>query len=275
MSTGTIDRLQRQFENGTVLPVRRVRQLLSIVGFFVLWSLLVRFEVLGFGLFVGPEQALETLLSALGGAPMTEGGATIYAHAAFSTARVVVAVALAMVIAIPLGLLIGTSRSWEDALFPGLELFRPVPPIAWVPISLLLLPSFRSGVVFVVFIGAFFPILVNTIQGVETVDHEYVRAAESLGAESRQIFRHVIAPATMPSIITGVSIGVGLAWITVVAAEMVAGGVGVGYIIFQAYRLLQTDVVAVGMIAIGILGYVSAALVHRTGHRLNRWQEID
>lgn len=275
MSTGTIDRLQRQFDITDGLPIRRIRQLLSIVGFFVLWSLLVRFEVLGFGLFVGPEQALETLISALGGAPMTEGGATIYAHAAFSAARVLVAVALAMVIAIPLGLLIGTSRSWEDALFPGLELFRPVPPIAWVPISLLLLPSFRSGVVFVVFIGAFFPILVNTIQGVETVDQEYVRAAESLGAESREIFRHVIIPATTPSIVTGISIGVGLAWITVVAAEMVAGGVGIGYIIFQAYRLLQTDVVAVGMIAIGVLGYVSAALVHRTGHRLNRWQEIN
>ncbi|MFC6905266.1 ABC transporter permease [Halalkalicoccus tibetensis] len=275
MSTSTIDRLQRQFDGSVPTPPRRVLQLLSIVLFFLVWSAVVRIGVLGFDNFVGPEVTLAALAEALAGAPMTEGGETIYEHAAYSAFRVVVAVLLAMAIAIPLGLIIGTSRRWEDALFPALEVFRPVPPVAWVPIALLLMPTFRSGVIFVVFVGAFFPILVNTIEGVETVEQEYVQAASSLGAGSRQIFRHVIIPATTPSIITGVSLGVGLAWITVVAAEMIAGGVGIGYIIFQAYRLLDTPTVAVGMIAIGFLGYVSAAAVHRTGHRLTRWQEID
>lgn len=276
MSARTIDRLQRRFEDGTLpLPSKRARQGLSVLLFFVVWAALVRFELVGFGRFVGPEPTLRTLGSALLGAPMTEGGETIYEHAAFSALRVVVAVVLAMAVAIPLGLAIGASRRWEDALFPALEIFRPVPPVAWVPIALLLLPTFRSGVIFVVFVGTFFPILVNTIEGVATVDEEYIRAAESLGAESRQVFRHVIIPATLPSIVTGVSLGVGLAWITVVAAEMIAGGVGIGYIIFQAYRLLQTEVVAVGMIAIGALGYASAALVHRTGHRLTRWQDVE
>lgn len=275
MSTSTIDRLQRRFDGGFPTPPRRVLQLLSIVLFFLVWSAVVRIGVLGFDNFVGPEVTLAALAEALAGAPMTEGGGTIYEHAAFSAFRVIIAVLIAMAIAIPLGLIIGTSRRWEDALFPALEVFRPVPPVAWVPIALLLMPTFRSGVIFVVFVGAFFPILVNTIEGVETVEHEYVQAASSLGAGSRQIFRHVIIPATTPSIITGVSLGVGLAWITVVAAEMIAGGVGIGYIIFQAYRLLDTPTVAVGMIAIGFLGYVSAAAVHRTGHRLTRWQEID
>lgn len=276
MSTSTIEQLQRRVEGNTVpLPGKRVRQLLSILLFVVLWSALVRYGILGFDKFVGPETTFVALAEALSGAPMTEGGETIYEHAAFSAFRVVVAVTIAILVAIPLGLTIGTSRRWEDALFPGLEVFRPVPPVAWVPIALLLMPTFRSGVIFVVFVGAFFPILVNTIEGVKTVEEEYVQAAASLGAESRQIFRHVIVPATLPSIITGVSLGVGLAWITVVAAEMIAGGVGIGYIIFQAYRLLQTEVVAVGMIAIGVLGYVSAAAVHRTGHYLTRWQEID
>ena len=276
MSTNTIEQLQRRIEVDSVpLPGKRVRQLLSILLFVVLWSALVRYGVLGFDKFVGPETTFAALSEALTGAPMTEGGETIYEHAAYSAFRVVVAVTIAILVAIPLGLTIGTSRRWEDALFPGLEVFRPVPPVAWVPIALLLMPTFRSGVIFVVFVGAFFPILVNTIEGVKTVEEEYVQAAASLGAESRQIFRHVIVPATLPSIITGVSLGVGLAWITVVAAEMIAGGVGIGYIIFQAYRLLQTEVVAVGMIAIGVLGYVSAAAVHRTGHYLTRWQEID
>ena len=276
MSTGTLEQVQRRFDQSTVpLPGKRVRQLLSVLLFLALWSAAVRVGFLGFDKFVGPETTFRTLVSALLGAPMTGGGETIYQHAAYSALRVLVAILIAMAVAIPLGLTIGTSRRWEDALFPALEVFRPVPPVAWVPIALLLLPTFRSGVIFVVFLGAFFPILINTIEGVKAVEDEYVQAASSLGAESRQIFRHVIIPATMPSIITGVSLGVGLAWITVVAAEMIAGGVGIGYIIFQAYRLLQTDVVAVGMIAIGFLGYVSAAAVHRTGHRLTRWQEID
>ncbi|WP_336342616.1 ABC transporter permease [Halalkalicoccus ordinarius] len=275
MSTSTIERVQRRFDDGAVpLPSRRVLQGTSILLFFVLWSVAVRVGFLGFDKFVGPEVALAALFEALGGAPMTESGETIYEHAAFSALRVVVAITLAMAIAIPLGLTIGTSRPWEDALFPALEVFRPVPPVAWVPIALLLMPTFRSGVIFVVFVGAFFPILINTIEGVKGVEEEYVQAASSLGAESRQIFRHVIIPATMPSIITGVSLGVGLAWITVVAAEMIAGGVGIGYIIFQAYRLLDTPTVAVGMIAIGVLGYVSASLVHRIGHRLTRWQDV-
>ncbi len=272
----TIERAQRRFSDGSIpLFTKRIRQALSVVLFFALWAALVRLEVLGFGRFVGPGPALSTFLSALLGAPMTGSGATIYQHAALSTMRVAVAIGIATVFAIPLGLAIGARRRWEDALLPALEIFRPVPPVAWVPIALLLLPTFRSGVIFVVFVGAFFPILINTIEGVGTVDEEYVRAAESLGADSRSVFRHVIVPATLPSIITGVSTGVGIAWITVVAAEMIAGGIGIGYIIFQAYRLLQTDVVAVGMIAIGILGYASAAVVYRIGNRLTRWQEID
>ncbi|RKD93336.1 ABC transporter permease [Halopiger aswanensis] len=276
MSAEPIDRLQRQVgELSVPFPSKRLRQLLSVALFLACWSLAVRVGFLGFDKFVGPETTLQTLVSALGGAPMTEGGETIYEHAAYSALRVLVAVTLAVLVAIPLGLAIGTSRRWEDALFPGLEVFRPVPPVAWVPIALLLLPTFRSGVIFVVFVGSFFPILVNTVEGVRTVEEEYVQAASSLGAESRQVFRHVIVPATLPSIVTGVSIGVGLAWITVVAAEMIAGGVGIGYIIFQAYRLLQTDVVAVGMIAIGALGYVSAAAVYRIGDYLTRWQEVE
>lgn len=272
----TVERIQRRFGAGAV-PVltKRLRQALSVVLFFALWAALVRLEVLGFGRFVGPGPALSTFASALLGAPMTGSGATIYQHAAFSAMRVVVAMVLATATAIPLGLVIGASRRWEDALFPALEVFRPVPPVAWVPIALLLMPTFRSGVIFVVFLGAFFPILVNTIEGVKSVEKEYVQAASSLGAESRQIFRHVIFPATLPSIVTGVSTGVGIAWITVVAAEMIAGGIGIGYIIFQAYRLLQTEVVAVGMIAIGILGYASATVVYRIGNRLTEWQTIE
>jgi NitT/TauT family transport system permease protein len=133
----------------------------------------------------------------------------------------------------------------------------------------------NTAVLFVVFIGAFFPILVNTIEGVRNLDDEFRRAAQSLGANDRQVFRHVIFPAALPSILTGVSLGIGLGWITVVAAEIVAGNYGLGYITFQAYRLLQTDIIAVGMVVIGALGYASSAIVQRIADSATPWSDID
>ena len=276
MSTGTVSDRLDEFGGLGRVP-RRIRQATSIVGFLVVWWALVAFGIFGFGLLSGPIETLSRLATYLTGQPLASGG-TIYLHAAYSTARVVVGVGVATALAIPLGLGIGTSRRFEELVFPALELFRPIPPVAWVPISILLLPTVSLivvevslAVVFVVFVGAFFPILINTIEGVNTVEEEYVRAAESLGAEGRQIFREVVFPATLPSILTGVSLGIGLGWITVVAAEIIAGNFGLGYSIYQAYRLLQTDVVLVGMIAIGILGYASSVLVDRLGMRMMAW----
>jgi NitT/TauT family transport system permease protein len=263
------------------LPPSWARKATSIVGFFVVWWACVRFGVLGFDLFIGPVPALTALAGFLLGEPLG-GSRTIYYHAAYSTARVVAGVGIAALLAIPLGLLIGTRQRWEDALNPALEALRPIPPVAWVPFSILLFPALTLGgltvnpaVVFVVFIGAFFPILVNTTEGVRELDTEYRRAAETLGADSVQRFRHVVFPATLPSILTGVSLGIGLGWISVVAAEIIAGNYGLGYITYQAYRLLNTEVIAVGIIAIGALGYGSSALVQRAGDRAMPWTETE
>ena len=252
-----------------------------MLGFLVVWWSLVNFGVLGFGFLSGPVATLRQFVTYLAGEPIAS-DQTIYYHAAYSTYRVVVGLVLATAAAVPLGLAIGTSRRFEDYTFPALELFRPIPPVAWVPISILIIPAIslagftlNLAVLFVVFIGAFFPILINTIEGVENVEEEYIRAAASLGAEGRQVFRNVILPAAFPAILTGISLGVGLGWITVVAAEIIAGNYGLGYAIYQAYRLLETDVVLVGMVVIGILGYVSSALVNRIGNRAMPWSDID
>lgn len=264
------------------LPPREVRWTMSVLGFFTLWWAVVEFNLFGFGLFVGPISTLAALAGYLSGDPVLGGDQSIYIHAAYSSLRVVTGVVLAALTAIPLGLLIGTTSTWETYLSPGLESLRPIPPVAWVPASVLLLPvvpvlgfTLNTRVLFVVFIGAFFPILVNTIEGVRTLDEEFQRAAESLGAGSRQVFRHVIFPAALPSILTGVSLGIGLGWITVVAAEIVAGNYGLGYITFQAYRLLQTDVIAVGMVVIGMLGYASSAIVQRIADYATPWGDIE
>lgn len=274
MSTSTFD---AQLLDEVPRPPRWLRRLTSVAMFFVAWWAVVEFGILKFDNFVGPVVTLTTLGGYLLGEPLG-GGRTIYYHAFYSTWRVVVGVGLAALLGVPLGLLIGTRRRWEDALEPAIETLRPIPPVAWVPFSILLFPTLpvlgvtvNTAVVFVVFIGAFFPTFVNTLEGVRGIDGEYQRAAESLGAGPGQRFRHVVVPATLPSILTGISLGIGLGWITVVAAEIIAGNYGLGYITFQAYRLLQTELVAVGMISIGALGYASSALVQRAGDRATPW----
>lgn len=258
----------------------------SIAVLLGLWWFLVTFNVvvvgMDFGLISGPITTAEAFLIYLAGEPMTQGGQSIYVHVLYSTWRVFAGVGLATLTGVSLGLLIGTSQQWEDYVYPALELFRPIPPVAWVPISILIFPtlsltalSVNLAVLFVVFIGAFFPILVNTVEGVRNVEDEYQRAAESLGAGRTQVFRHVILPATLPAILTGISLGIGMGWITVVAAEIVAGNYGVGYVTFQAYRLLRGDVIIVGMLTIGALGYTSSWLVTWLANRLTPWGTVE
>lgn len=281
MSTRTASERLRDGVGGLQRVPKRVRQGISVLGFLIVWWGLVTFSVLGFGYLSGPLATLQQFAIYLAGEPITS-GETIYYHAAYSTYRVVVGIGIAAVVAVPLGLAIGTSWRFEDYTFPAFELLRPIPPVAWIPISILIIPAFslagftvNLAVLFIVFIGAFFPILTNTIEGVENVEQEYIRAAASLGAEGQQVFRNVILPAAFPSILTGISIGIGLGWITVVAAEIIAGNYGLGYAIYQAYRLLEIDVVLVGMVTIGILGYASSALVNHIGNRVMPWIDID
>lgn len=279
MSTGSMsDRLVEGFTGSLPSPTRGVRKLVSLVGFVAVWWLFYEFGVLNFEHFVSPVTTIVEFAGALAGQPLTEGGDTIYLHAIYSGARVAVGVVAAALLAIPLGLVVGTSDRWENLLYPALEALRPIPPIAWLPIAIIVFPALALGslsvplpALFVVFIGSFFPIFTNTIEGARTIETEYGQAARSLGAGSGDVFRHVVLPATLPSIITGLSLGVGLGWITVVAAELLTGGPGLGYIIIQGSRLLQNQVVVIGMLAVGALGYATSALVEALGNWLMPW----
>lgn len=246
------------------------RKGISISAVLVTWWALVELGVLGFEFFVTPVETAVAFAHHLRGAPLAD-GASIYTHAAYSTGRVFLGVGLAILVAIPLGLAIGTYQTLERFVFPSIELLRPIPPIAWVPLVLVLFPTTASGVLFVVFLGAFFPMVINTLSGATAVDRDYLRAAKSLGASDWELIRHVILPAALPSILTGITIGVGIGWITVVAAEMITGEFGLGHVIFQAYRLIEIQTVVVGMITIGALGAFSTALVNRIGTQITPW----
>lgn len=200
-----------------------------------------------------------------------------------STFRVYVSFIAAAVIAIPLGLLIGWNVVYGDFLFPSFEMLRPVPPVAWIPVVSLAFPyvpivfgpidyPVNTGVLFITFLGAFFPILLNAIQGVRDIDEEYPQAANSLGASSLQTFRHVVYPGALPEIHAGMVNGMGLAWVNLVAAEMITG-TGLGYLTWSSYIAGSYASIVVGMVSIGVLGFVSSLLVRWIGSRQLPWIE--
>lgn len=192
-----------------------------------------------------------------------------------STVRVLSSFVVAVLLAVPIGLIIGWNSVVGDLTFPALEMLRPIPPIAWIPFTILVLPAAELSIMFITFLGAFFPILLNAIQGARGIDAEYSRAAHSLGANSLQTFRHVVYPAALPSIHAGMIVGMGLAWVNLVAAEMVAGGLGLGFLTWSAYTSASYPVIIVGIISIGVLGYGSSTIVRWLGAWQIGWQEVD
>jgi len=199
------------------------------------------------------------------------GSHVFYVHILASLERIWLGFAIATVLGVGLGLLIGWFTFAEDTLLPPIELFRPIPAVAWVPISIMLWPTERSSIVFITTLGAFFPIVLNTIHGVEGIDRQLVRAATSLGAKRAAIFREVILPGALPSIVTGLSVGMGVSWICLISAEMISGQFGVGYFTWVAYGIVKYAQIVVGMLTIGVLGMLSSLAVRLVGARFMPW----
>jgi len=192
-------------------------------------------------------------------------------HVGNSVMRIFIGFGIAAVLAVTLGLLIGRFRLVARSLLPPLEVIRPIPAVAWIPIAILLFASAEQSMVFITFIGAFFPILLSTVHGVEALDRRLVFASLSLGAGPLDVFWEVILPGAMPSIVTGLSIGMGTSWFSLVTAEMISGQYGIGYYTWEAYTLQKYPSIVLGMIAIGVLGMGSSLLVRVAGQRLMPW----
>lgn len=195
-----------------------------------------------------------------------------YEHIWVSLARVATAFVLATGIGVPLGLMLGWSQRFREYVFPVFEVLRPIPILAWVPISIIVFRGAETSVVFLTFIAAFFVTTLNTMLGVRSLDESHVRAAYCLGASRAQIFRHVVIPGAMPFIFTGLQIAIGVCWFSLVAAEMVSGEYGLGYLINTSYMKIQYPTIAIGMITLGIVGYLSSALVRLLGNWLMQWR---
>ena len=190
---------------------------------------------------------------------------------AISVRRILIGFAIAIVIGVPLGLAIGKYQRVRDLFMPVVEILRPIPAIAWVPMSIMLWPNNEAAIVYITFIGAFFPILLNTIHGVHSLDDVLVRAGRCLGANEPQLFWNVILPGSLPHIFTGLAVGMGVAWVSLIAAEMISGQYGVGYFTWEAYSLVDYPAIMLGMITIGVLGLACSGIIRMVGVLLMPW----
>jgi NitT/TauT family transport system permease protein len=240
---------------------------LSLTAWLVCWELASRYELDFFFRFENIPAPTE-VFAAVGellSAPK------FGSHLQSSLLRIFIGFALAAVLGTALGLLIGRFRLAAQALLPPLEVLRPIPAVAWIPIAILLFASAEQSMVFITFIGALFPILLSTVHGVEGLDRRLVFASLSLGARPLDVFREVILPGSLPSIVTGLSIGMGTSWFSLVTAEMISGQYGIGYYTWEAYTLQKYPNIVLGMISIGILGMGSSFLIRFVGRRLMPW----
>lgn len=204
-------------------------------------------------------------------------------HSAYlSTLRVMEGFLAAMVIGIPLGLAMAVSKTFYGISFPVFEVLRPIPPLAWVPAAIIFWPTQELSIAFVTFLGAFFTIVINVIGGAQAIDVRYFQAARSMGSSTWDIFRRIILPGTLPSIVVGATVGIGITWAVVVAAEMISGGGsagsvggaaggGLGFFIWNSYVGGSYTQIVAGMISIGIAGYLSSALLRKIGELMTPW----
>ena len=186
--------------------------------------------------------------------------------------RVFLGFAIAAVLAVGLGVAMGMSRKVRELTFPVLEVARPIPPLAWLPISILFWPSSEITMVYLTFLGAFFPILIYVLAGIDNIDVRFIQAARSLGASQASLFWKILVPGALPSLFTGLTIAVAITWEVVIAAEMASGDNGLGYLTWNSYMSHSIVGILVGMLSIGIAGIVSSQLVAWFGRRVMPWQ---
>lgn len=244
-----------------------VLSVLSILSLFMFWYLGTKYQLDFYIRFKNVPTPMEVFNQAL------EVGGTdkFKTNVISSLRRILSGFAIAIVLGLGLGLLIGRSRRVSEFLMPAIEVLRPIPAIAWVPMSIMLWPNNEASIVFITFIGSFFPILLNTVHGVKSMDSVLLRAGSCLGASQAQLLWHVVLPGVMPSVFTGLAVGMGVAWVSLIAAEMISGQFGVGYFTWEAYSVVNYPAIVLGMITIGVLGLVCSGLIRWIGNLLMPW----
>jgi NitT/TauT family transport system permease protein len=249
------------------LAARTVLATVSIGALLLVWYLGTRYRLQFYIRFQDVPTPLDVLHEALGVVGSSKFGVDI----ANSLRRILLGFTAALVLGVGIGLLIGRYRLVRLLCMPAIEVLRPIPAIAWVPLSIMLWPTTESSIVFITFIGAFYPVLLNTVDGVDSLDGVLLRAGRCLGANEIQLFWYVILPGVMPNIFTGLAVGMGVAWVSLIAAEMIAGQYGVGYYTWEAYSLVDYPAIVFGMVTIGALGLACSGAIRLAGQLMMPW----
>ncbi len=250
---------------------RWVLRLISLAVCLLVWQtaakLRLNLGIITFANVPAPTDVLEATIA-------LAKSSKLFDHVTSSLRRVGIGYGIAAVVGVVLGLAVGRSWRAADILLPPLEILRPIPAVAWIPLAVLMFPSSEASMIYITFIGALFPILLSTIHGVENVDPRLIASAQSLGGTRGAILREVVLPGAAPSIVTGLAIGMGTSWFCLVTAEMISGQFGIGYYTWESYTLQNYADIVVGMILIGLLGMGSSALLRWIGGLLTPWHTV-
>lgn len=246
---------------------------ISPVALLLLWEVVARFVFTSSTqFFTTPTQVLGALVELFTGAQAQRYG-SLYGHFLTSVSEILVGFLAAFCTAVPLGIAMGWSRLFDRAVDPVVELLRPIPPMAWIPLSIFLLGIGLAQKVFAIFVAAFAPMLLNTVKGVKTIDKINLKVAFTHNASQRDIVLKVLLPAIAPVIVVSARIGLGLAWMALVAAEMVAAEAGLGFLLLEAYRLFRADLLVACMVIIGGIAYLVDKGIRTYERRRLKWLE--
>lgn len=260
MAKKTVKKAFKQF-----FSIRTLRAAISLVVSLILWQLVVYFKVPYLENLPYPvDVAKSGYNSVLDSGYWKDWG--------LSLSRVLTGFIAAQVIGIPLGLAMGISKVFKGFTFPVFEILRPIPPIAWIPMAILFWPTRELSIYFLVFIGAFFIIVLNVIQGVSNIPTNIKWAALSLGAKPKDIFWRILLPGSLPSIVTGMTVGMGVTWNVLIAAEMIAAQGGLGRTTWEAYTNHNIPYIVVGMASIGLAGYLCSTILRWLGDKIMPWK---
>jgi taurine transport system permease protein len=244
--------------------------IVTVAILFAAWWLTTRMGWLPPLVLPSPETVWTAFIDGMAG--RLQGGKSLVEHFGWSFGRVFVAFWAAFFTAVPIGILMGVSRIARGVFDPPIEFYRPLPPLAYLPLVIIWFGIDEASKIILIYLACFAPLAVAARAGVKSVTIEQINAAASMGASRVQIVRHVILPAAMPEILTGMRIAIGFGWTTLVAAEMVAATAGLGQMVLNASNFLRTDVVIMGIIVIGIVAYVFDLMMRRVETLLVPWK---
>lgn len=255
---------------------KKIRVCISVICvavFLLLWHMAVTFSWINPKYVASPWQVIQTFVRKF--YDVVPDGGTLPLHFWTSLKVVLVGFILAVAVGVPLGLVSGYYRIAEDLVIPVFEIIRPIPPLAWTPLAIIWMGLGSTAKSFLIFLAAFVPCVINSYTGVRLTNQVRINVAKTFGASNWEIFRTVCVPSALPMVFAGIKIAIGNAWTTVVAAELLASSAGLGYMIQQGRTYSRSDIIIVGMFAIGITGSVFSWIVGKMENRFVPWRKSD